>query len=48
MAQEAKKEVCRVCGGEGWLPSLPEGQSTCPYCKGEGKCVPQPLPKVKR
>ncbi|HEY2638981.1 MAG TPA: hypothetical protein VGI66_03730 [Streptosporangiaceae bacterium] len=23
---------CTACGGEGWLPSLPEGQSTCPYC----------------
>ena len=20
---------CPVCGGEGWLPSLPEGQSGC-------------------
>lgn len=28
---------CRVCGGEGWLPSLPEGKSMCPHCKGTGK-----------
>jgi hypothetical protein len=29
--------ACRVCGGDGWLPSLPEGESTCPYCDGSGK-----------
>lgn len=28
---------CRVCGGEGWLPSLPEGRSDCPACGGSGK-----------
>jgi DnaJ-class molecular chaperone len=28
---------CRVCGGEGWLPSRPEGDSDCPYCFGTGK-----------
>lgn len=28
---------CRVCGGDGWLPSLPEGESACPFCNGSGK-----------
>lgn len=37
---------CRVCGGDGWLPSLPEGESTCPYCKGTGR-EPMPKPKPK-
>src|SRR5271154_1737944 len=27
---------CPACGGAGWLPSLPEGKSACPYCK-DGK-----------
>jgi DnaJ-class molecular chaperone len=31
------KSDCPVCGGDGWLPSLPEGKSTCPACKGTGK-----------
>lgn len=28
---------CKACGGEGWLPSRPEGQSDCPYCGGTGR-----------
>jgi hypothetical protein len=28
---------CTACGGDGWLPSRPEGQSDCPYCDGTGK-----------
>lgn len=28
---------CRACGGDGWLPSLPEGASDCPYCAGTGR-----------
>jgi len=28
---------CPACGGTGWLPSRPEGDSECPYCKGTGK-----------
>jgi DnaJ-class molecular chaperone len=28
---------CTACGGEGWLPSRPEGQSECPYCEGTGR-----------
>jgi len=35
--RQATKRDCRVCGGEGWLRSLPEGQSECPACKGSGK-----------
>jgi hypothetical protein len=29
---------CTACGGDGWLPSLPEGKSECPCCVG-GKIV---------
>lgn len=35
--QKLGAPYCYACGGEGWLPSLPEGQSECPYCKGKGK-----------
>jgi hypothetical protein len=27
---------CRVCGGDGYLDSLPT-PATCPYCQGTGK-----------
>lgn len=27
-----RKIDCYACGGDGWLPSLPEGNSKCPYC----------------
>jgi DnaJ-class molecular chaperone len=30
---------CKACGGDGWLASLPEGQSECPYCRGTGKIL---------
>lgn len=39
-AAEHKATYCKACGGEGWLPSLPEGESTCPACKGTGKDKP--------
>ena len=29
--------TCTACGGDGWLPSLPEGESDCPYCNGTGQ-----------
>jgi DnaJ-class molecular chaperone len=41
----APKIDCHACGGEGWLPSLPEGKSECPYCKGSGKVESRPLRK---
>lgn len=28
-----KTYACTACGGDGWLPSLPEGSSDCPYCR---------------
>jgi len=28
---------CHNCGGDGWLPSLPEGRSECPACHGIGR-----------
>lgn len=28
---------CHACGGDGWLPSRPEGESTCHYCGGTGR-----------
>lgn len=37
---------CRVCGGTGWLPSLPEGRSECTWCNGTGK-IPAPTRGVK-
>jgi hypothetical protein len=36
---------CTACGGEGWLPSLPEGESKCPYCK-DGKIPNVGLPEL--
>jgi hypothetical protein len=30
------KRYCKACVGAGWLPSLPEGRSTCLYCHGRG------------
>lgn len=36
-AVEREVRDCYVCGGDGWLASLPEGQSTCAYCNGTGK-----------
>lgn len=38
------KRDCYVCGGDGWLPSLPEGNSECPYCE-DGKVLNQPIPR---
>lgn len=32
-----QKRDCRVCGGDGYLASLPEGKSTCPACGGSGQ-----------
>jgi DnaJ-class molecular chaperone len=41
---------CKACGGAGWLPSLPEGKSACPYCNGTGKEPrhPKAAPPVER
>lgn len=30
-----KGDWCPNCGGEGWVPSTPDGP--CPACKGSGK-----------
>lgn len=30
---------CAACGGDGWLPSLPEGRSECGSCNGTGYIV---------
>jgi DnaJ-class molecular chaperone len=43
-----KKIDCTACGGDGWLPSLPEGESQCPYCEGAGKVEDRPLPRIKK
>lgn len=37
-----KTTYCKACGGEGWLPSLPEGHSECPACDGTGQSSPLP------
>ena len=34
---------CHACGGDGWLPSKPEGKSDCPYCMGSGKISAYPI-----
>lgn len=39
-----EKHDCYVCGGEGWLPSKPEGNSECHYCNGTGKTTVSPFP----
>lgn len=36
----AVKTDCTACGGAGWLPSRPEGDSACPYCI-DGKITEQ-------
>jgi hypothetical protein len=37
MNTSSVSRVCTACGGDGWLPSRPPGQSTCPYCQGQGR-----------
>lgn len=37
--------TCHACGGDGWLPSLPEGNSDCPYCQGTGLISRRPARK---
>ena len=34
---------CHACGGDGWLPSRPTGESACPYCNGSGQVSAFPI-----
>lgn len=42
----ARTVTCPVCGGATWLPSLPEGKSDCPTCRGSGKVPDVALPRI--